>query len=39
MKAAEILIRDIESSVPLPNERVIFETEFVIRDSTKVLNN
>lgn len=39
MKAAEILIRNIESSVLLPNERVIFETEFVIRDSTKVLNN
>lgn len=39
MKAAEILIRNIESSVLLPNERVIFETEFIIRDSTKVLNN
>lgn len=39
MKAAEILIRNIESSVLLPNERVIFETEFVIRDSTKVLSN
>ena len=39
MKSAEILIRNIESSVLLPNERVIFETEFIIRDSTKVLNN
>lgn len=37
MKAAEILIRNIESSVLLPNERVIFETEFIVRDSTKIL--
>jgi DNA-binding LacI/PurR family transcriptional regulator len=38
MKAAEILIRNIESSVLLPNERVIFETEFIVRESTKVLS-
>ncbi|KAF0152345.1 MAG: transcriptional regulator LacI family [Ignavibacteria bacterium] len=38
MKAAEILINNIESSTLLPNERVIFETEFIIRDSTKVIN-
>ena len=37
MRAAEILIRNIESSTLLPVERVVLETEFVIRDSTKVL--
>jgi LacI family transcriptional regulator len=37
-KAAEILIRNIESSTLLPPEKVIFETEFIIRESTKVLN-
>jgi LacI family transcriptional regulator len=37
MRAAEILIRNIESSEVLPVERVVFETEFVIRESTKVL--
>ncbi|HTX19012.1 MAG TPA: LacI family DNA-binding transcriptional regulator [Bacteroidota bacterium] len=38
-KAAEILIRNIESPTLLPNEHVILETEFVVRESTKVLNN
>ncbi len=36
-KAAEILIRNIESSVIIPVERVVLETEFVIRESTQVL--
>ena len=35
--AAEILIRNIESSTLLPNERVVLETEFVVRQSTRVL--
>ena len=38
-KAAEILIRNIESPTQLPTEHVILETEFIIRESTKVLNN
>ncbi|MCX7876857.1 MAG: LacI family transcriptional regulator [Melioribacteraceae bacterium] len=38
MKAAEILIKNIEAPTLLPIEKVIFETEFIIRDSTKVLN-
>jgi LacI family transcriptional regulator len=38
-KAAEILIRNIESSTLLPNEQIIFETEFIIRASTRVLNH
>ena len=38
-KAAEILIRNIESSTLLPPEKVILDTEFVIRESTKVLNS
>jgi DNA-binding LacI/PurR family transcriptional regulator len=37
-KAAEILIRNIESPSLLPNERVVLETEFIIRESTKSLN-
>ena len=37
-RAAEILIRNIESSTLLQNERVVLETEFIIRESTKVLN-
>ena len=37
VKAAEILIRNIEASELIPNERVVFETEFVVRQSTKVL--
>lgn len=36
-KAAEILIRNIESSSLLPTERVVLDTEFVIRESTKVM--
>jgi len=36
-RAAEILIRNIESSSLLPNEKVVLETEFVVRESTKVL--
>jgi DNA-binding LacI/PurR family transcriptional regulator len=35
--AAEILIRNIESSTLLPNERVVLETEFVVRESTRSL--
>jgi LacI family transcriptional regulator len=37
-RAAEILIRNIESSTILQTEQVILETEFIIRKSTKVLN-
>ena len=35
--AAEILIRNIESPTILPIERVILETEFIVRQSSKVL--
>ena len=38
MKAAEILIRNIESTEVLPEEKVIFNTEFVIRKSTRSMN-
>jgi len=38
-QAAEILIRNIESNTLLPTERVVLETEFVIRDSSKVLKS
>jgi LacI family transcriptional regulator len=37
-KAAEILIRNIESPHLLPVEKVYLETEFVIRKSSRVLN-
>ena len=37
-QAAEILIRNIESTTLLPIERVVLETEFIIRESSKVLN-
>jgi LacI family transcriptional regulator len=37
-RAAEILIRNIESSTILQTEQVVLETEFIIRKSTKVLN-
>ena len=37
-KAAEILIRNIESSTLMAVERVVLETEFVVRDSSRVLN-
>ncbi|MFH1214698.1 MAG: LacI family DNA-binding transcriptional regulator [Candidatus Neomarinimicrobiota bacterium] len=39
MKAAEILIRNIESPIIIPNEKVILETEFVVRESSRVLNS
>ena len=38
-KATEILIRNIEASKLLPVERVVLETEFVVRDSTRILNH
>jgi LacI family transcriptional regulator len=38
MRAAEILIRNIESSTLLPVERVVLDTEFIIRQSSRVLN-
>lgn len=37
-KAAEILIRNIESAKVMPVEKVVLETEFIIRESSKVLN-
>jgi DNA-binding LacI/PurR family transcriptional regulator len=37
--AAEILIRNIEASTIIPIERVVLDTEFIIRESTRVLNN
>jgi LacI family transcriptional regulator len=37
-RAAEILIRNIESATVLPTERVVLETEFIVRASTRVLN-
>lgn len=37
-RAAEILIRNIESSTLLPIERVVLDTEFVVRQSSRVLN-
>ena len=38
-KAAEILIRNIESPTLLPNERVVLETEFIVRQSSKALSS
>ncbi|MGC9365301.1 MAG: LacI family DNA-binding transcriptional regulator [Fidelibacterota bacterium] len=38
-KAAEILIRNIESNVQIPIERVVLETELVIRKSSRVLTS
>jgi DNA-binding LacI/PurR family transcriptional regulator len=38
-RAAEILIRNIESSTLLTIERVLLETEFVVRESSKVLRS
>jgi DNA-binding LacI/PurR family transcriptional regulator len=38
-KAAEILIRNIESHEPLPVETVALHSEFVVRESTKVLES
>lgn len=39
LKAAEILIRNIESQAQLPIERVVLETEFIIRKSSRILNS
>lgn len=39
LKAAEILIRNIESPAQLPIERVVLETEFIIRKSSRILNS
>jgi LacI family transcriptional regulator len=36
-RAAEILIRNIESTARLPIERVVLETEFIVRESTRAL--
>jgi LacI family transcriptional regulator, galactose operon repressor len=38
-KAAEILIRNIESPTLIPLERVVLDTEFVVRKSTRVLSD
>lgn len=38
-RAAEILIRNIESSTLLPVERVVLDTEFVVRESTRPLTD
>ncbi len=38
-RAAEILIRNIESSTLLPVERVVLDTEFVVRESSRVLTD
>ncbi len=37
MKAAEILIKNIEASEPIPVERVVLKTELILRESSKVL--
>lgn len=37
-KAAEILIRNIESSTLLPPEHVVLDTEFIVRESSRILN-
>jgi DNA-binding LacI/PurR family transcriptional regulator len=37
-QAAEILIRNIESTTLMPTERVVLETEFIIRESSRILN-
>ncbi|MFO7446493.1 MAG: LacI family DNA-binding transcriptional regulator [Ignavibacteriaceae bacterium] len=38
MKAAEILIRNIESTILLSTEKVVLDTEFVVRESSKVIS-
>ena len=38
MKTAEILIRNIEAHKLLPIEKVVLQTEFIVRESTKLLN-
>jgi DNA-binding LacI/PurR family transcriptional regulator len=37
-KAAEILIRNIESPAPLPVENVVLDAELIVRESTRPLN-
>lgn len=37
-KAAEILIRNIESSTLIPIERIILDTELIVRKSTRKIN-
>jgi LacI family transcriptional regulator len=37
VKAAEILIRNIEAPSLLPVEKVVLDTEFIVRESTKIL--
>ncbi len=37
-RAADILIRNIESPSIFPTERIVLETEFIVRGSTRVLN-
>ena len=37
-KAAEILIRNIEAHALLTVEKIVLDTEFIIRESSKVLN-
>ncbi len=39
MKAAEILIRNIESPKLLPVERIVLKPDFIVRESTRLLNN
>ncbi len=36
-RAAELLIRNIESSKLLPVERVVLETELIARESTRAI--
>jgi len=38
-RAAELLIRNIESSKLLPVERVVLETELIVRESTRTLKH
>ena len=38
MTAAEILIRNIETTESWMNEKVVLETEFVVRESSRILN-
>jgi len=37
VKAAEILIRNIEATTLLPPERVVLQTDFIVRESSRVL--
>jgi LacI family transcriptional regulator len=38
-KAAEILIKNIESPTLLPTEKIVLQTEFIIRETSRTLNN